>query len=156
MKLVDKNYFFCPPPQKKKIHDFISSKQCHFLRFHLRKRRKGGEETMKGQIVNFTLLKCYLKWTPNTNAAWVTWLKICGVELHFIYFRSCERSELWDDTILTPSDRIIQYKLLCTYRNWGKNVREKKKTNKNFRISLAMGNKTWLSFVRIVLLDSLK
>ena len=47
MKLLDKKFFFAPPP-KKKIHDFISSKQCHFLGFHLRKRRKEGEETTGG------------------------------------------------------------------------------------------------------------
>ena len=47
MKLLDK-IFFAPLPPKKKIHDFISSKQCHFLGFHLRKRRKGGEKTTCG------------------------------------------------------------------------------------------------------------
>ena len=39
----------------------------------------------------------------NTNAAWVTWLKIFGVKLHFKYFRSCELSELWDDTLETTN-----------------------------------------------------
>ena len=101
MILLDKKLFFCLPPPKKS-HHFIASKQCHFLGFHLRKQRKGGgvkkqpvwrggvEERMKGEIVDYILLKCYLKWTPNTNAAWFTWLKLFGVELHIIYFRSCE------------------------------------------------------------------
>ena len=66
MKLLDKKLFFCPPPPKK-AHNFIASKQCQFLGFHLRKQRKGGEETtgvrgveerMKGEIVNYILLKC--------------------------------------------------------------------------------------------------
>ena len=63
------------------------------------------------QISSFTLknfkhcvLLCNMMFKMNTNAvynnaAWVTWLKIFGVKLHFIYFRSCERSELWDDTL---------------------------------------------------------
>ena len=37
----------------------------------------------------YILSKCYSKWTPNTNAAWVTWLKIFGVELDYSF------SELW-------------------------------------------------------------
>ena len=66
MKLVDKKLFFCPSPPKK-AHNFIASKQCHFLGFHLRKQRKGGEEAtgvrgveerMKGELVKYIMLKC--------------------------------------------------------------------------------------------------
>ena len=46
IELLDKKLIFLLPlPPPKKAHDFIASKQCHFLGFHLRKQRKGGEET---------------------------------------------------------------------------------------------------------------
>ena len=72
IKLLDKKLFFCLPPPlpQKKVHDFISSEQCHFFGFHLRKQRKGAKkqwvwggvkETIKGEIINYILLKCYLK-----------------------------------------------------------------------------------------------
>ena len=106
MKLLDKN-FFAPPPQRKRSMISFRVNNAIFLDFiwgnderRVKKQQVVGggvEETMKGQIVNY-IWKCYLKWTPNTNAAWVTWPKIFGIELHFIHFRSCERSELWDDT----------------------------------------------------------
>ena len=65
-EIIGQKIIFLPPPPKK-AHNFIASKQCHFLGFHLRKQRKGGEETtgvrgveerMKGEIVNYILLKC--------------------------------------------------------------------------------------------------
>ena len=71
--------------------------------------RSGNEETRKRQIPNYILSKCYLKWTPNNNAAWATWLKLFGVEPHFKDFRSCERSELWDDTLVTRHVRLREF-----------------------------------------------
>ena len=103
MKSLDKKL---SPPPKKKIPWFHA--QCHFLEFyldiHLRKQRKvkkqragggGVEETVKGEIVNYILLKCYLKWTPSTKVTCVMWLKIFRVEFHFSYFRSCETTPLF-------------------------------------------------------------